>query len=90
MQALDILKNVPGIGYVEMTSEDVVRHRLVKEIVEAYDKFDTEETARQAQQNSAVRRDERHERRLRELQQEAGLPLQEPEPELPVNQEQAL
>ena len=80
MQAMDILKNVQGIGYVEMTSEDVVRHRLVKEIVEAYDQFDNEEMSRQAQQ-SGQRRDERHERRLLELQQQG---------ELPVNHEQPL
>ncbi len=88
MQAMDILKNVQGIGYVEMTSEDVVRHRLVKEIVEAYDKFDTDEMSRQANQAGApLRRDERHERRLRE-QQDAGGPT--PETELPVNHEQNL
>ena len=87
MQAMDILKNVQGIGYVEMTSEDVVRHRLVKEIVEAYDQFDNEEMTRQGQANGVPRRDERHERRLRE-QQETGLP--NPEMELPVNHEQPL
>ena len=88
MQAMDILKNVQGIGYVEMTSEDVVRHRLVKEIVEAYDKYDTDEISRQAAQAGAPpRRDERHERRLRE-HQEAGGPA--PEAELPVNHEQGL
>ena len=40
MQALDILRDIPGIGYVEMTADDVVRHRLVKDIVLAYDKHD--------------------------------------------------
>ncbi|GAA4004623.1 PhoH family protein [Hymenobacter fastidiosus] len=53
MQALDILKDVRGIGFVEMTAEDVVRHRLVKEIVVAYDRFD-EQTQRD-QANRPVR-----------------------------------
>ena len=65
-----------------MTSEDVVRHRLVKDIVEAYDQFDNDELDRQALQNGTTpRRDERHERRLRDMQ---------PDSELPVNHEQAM
>ncbi len=37
-KALRILKNIDGIGYVELDEEDVVRHRLVKSIIKAYDK----------------------------------------------------
>ncbi len=37
-KALRILKNIDGIGYVELDEEDVVRHRLVKAIIKAYDK----------------------------------------------------
>ena len=37
-KALRILKNIDGIGYVELDEEDVVRHRLVKAIIRAYDK----------------------------------------------------
>lgn len=36
--AVRILKNVDGIGHVELDEEDVVRHRLVKAIIKAYDK----------------------------------------------------
>lgn len=32
-----ILKNIDGIGYVQLDEEDVVRHRLVKAIIRAYD-----------------------------------------------------
>ena len=46
--ALDILKDVKGIGFVEMNVEDVVRHRLVKNIVQAYDKFDVQQQHDQA------------------------------------------
>ncbi len=40
--ALDILSDVKGIGRVNLTAEDVVRHRLVKEIIKRYEsqKFD--------------------------------------------------
>jgi phosphate starvation-inducible PhoH-like protein len=37
-KALRILKNVDGIGHVELDEEDVVRHKLVKAIIKAYDK----------------------------------------------------
>lgn len=40
LQAMTILKNVEGIGKVEFNKRDIVRHRLVQRIVEAYDKFD--------------------------------------------------
>lgn len=40
VQAMHILRNVKGIGKVEFDKKDIVRHRLVQRIVEAYDKFD--------------------------------------------------
>ncbi len=36
--AIGILKNVKGIGYVELNEKDVIRHNIVKEIIKAYDK----------------------------------------------------
>ena len=33
-----LLKGIDGIGFVYMTEEDVVRHRLVKDIIKAYNK----------------------------------------------------
>lgn len=33
-----ILKHIDGIGHVELDEEDVVRHKLVKAIIKAYDK----------------------------------------------------
>lgn len=36
-KATRILRNIDGIGYVELDEEDVVRHRLVKAIIRAYD-----------------------------------------------------
>ena len=37
VDALDILKKIPGIRQIRFTSEDVVRHHLVAKIVDAYD-----------------------------------------------------
>ena len=37
-----ILKDVEGIGVVELDAKDVVRHRLVKKIISAYDKHPQE------------------------------------------------
>ena len=36
--ALDILDSIDGIGKIFMTADDVVRHRLVKQIIIAYEK----------------------------------------------------
>ncbi len=36
-RSLDILNGIEGIGIVRLRNEDVVRHRLVKEIINAYD-----------------------------------------------------
>lgn len=38
--ALDMLKNVNGIGVVKLNENDVVRHHLVKEIIRAYQQYD--------------------------------------------------
>ena len=36
-EAISLLKGIPGIGIVEMTGKDIVRHELVQKIVEAYE-----------------------------------------------------
>lgn len=35
-----VLRNVPGIGFIELTGADVVRHRIVAAIVEAYRQYE--------------------------------------------------
>jgi phosphate starvation-inducible protein PhoH and related proteins len=42
-KATRILKNINGIAHIELDEEDVVRHRLVKSIIKAYNKFDGKE-----------------------------------------------
>ena len=40
VEALEILKDVEGIGIVELNRKDIVRHKLVTRIVNAYERFD--------------------------------------------------
>lgn len=43
IQAMRVLKDVKGIGRVQFDKKDIVRHKLVQRIVEAYDQFDAQE-----------------------------------------------
>ena len=42
IEALNILSGVEGIGVVELGRKDIVRHKLVTRIVNAYERFDKE------------------------------------------------
>ncbi|MBO9631592.1 MAG: PhoH family protein [Chitinophagaceae bacterium] len=46
-KAVRILKNIDGIGHIELDEEDVVRHRLVKAIIKAYN-HESEQNPEQA------------------------------------------
>jgi phosphate starvation-inducible PhoH-like protein len=37
IESLRLLKNIPGIGFVELNSKDVMRHKLVERIINAYE-----------------------------------------------------
>jgi len=37
VQVLSLLKDVDGIGFCKLSSKDIVRHKLVKDIIKAYD-----------------------------------------------------
>ena len=39
-----ILSDIPGVAFVELTARDVVRHRIVASIVEAYARFESRPT----------------------------------------------
>ncbi len=39
----NILNGIPDVSFVELGARDVVRHRIVASIVEAYQRFETEE-----------------------------------------------
>lgn len=47
-QVQDILEGVPDIAFSRLTSEDVVRHKLVGRIVDAYEKYDDSQDAKQS------------------------------------------
>ena len=38
--AREVLQGIPGVSFVELTSRDVVRHRIVAAIVDAYERFE--------------------------------------------------
>lgn len=42
IDAMNILKNIEEISFVNLTGKDIVRHKLVTKIVSAYDKYDKE------------------------------------------------
>ena len=44
-EALNILTGIEGIGVVELTRKDIVRHKLVTRIVNAYEKYDKGEVS---------------------------------------------
>lgn len=60
IQAMQILKGVTGIGKIEFNKKDIVRHKLVQRIVEAYDRFDdkrqkeAKETKNKKQENTTI------------------------------------
>jgi phosphate starvation-inducible PhoH-like protein len=58
-EALHILKDVKGIGVVSLSGKDVIRHKLVKSIIEAYEKDESQ-------------RDERREAYLRRKSTDEG------------------
>lgn len=55
IEAMHILKGVKGIGMVELNADDVVRHRLVKSIIEAYSRHDEANHNRHPQEQQAIR-----------------------------------
>jgi phosphate starvation-inducible PhoH-like protein len=48
----EILQDIDDIAFMELTAEDVVRHRLIGDIVKAYEKFDAAKAAPRNIRNS--------------------------------------
>ncbi|MCB0516365.1 MAG: PhoH family protein [Chitinophagales bacterium] len=57
-KAIEILEHINGIGVVRLSEEDVVRHRLVKQIIRAYDKADDNEPQYNVNYKKGKRREE--------------------------------
>ena len=43
VEAMEVLRDVPGVSIVELTAKDVVRHELVQKIVRAYAAYEAQE-----------------------------------------------
>ena len=52
VQALHILKGVKGISFIELNKKDIVRHKLVTQIVEAYEKYEEKQKSEIINQKS--------------------------------------
>lgn len=50
-EAVEILKGTDGIGFIHLDTSDVVRHSLVKKMIEAYDKATVEKLKRKEEEN---------------------------------------
>jgi phosphate starvation-inducible PhoH-like protein len=48
VEATKILQGIKGISFIELDGKDVVRHRLVRDIIMAYDKADAEKEAQKS------------------------------------------
>ena len=53
VQAMKILKGVKGISFIELNKKDIVRHKLVTRIVEAYEKFEEKVKSEKAEKAKA-------------------------------------
>ena len=40
LQAIKILKDLKGLGFVTLNETDIVRHQLVSKIIRAYEKYE--------------------------------------------------
>jgi len=49
IQIQSILKGIDGIDFVYLDEQDVVRHRLVREIIKAYDEFEEKQRAKNSE-----------------------------------------
>ena len=51
IEAINILRDVKGIGFVKLDASDVIRHRLVRNIIKAYDKAEEEQIQRKKEKS---------------------------------------
>ena len=56
-QSLDRLSEIEGIGLVRLSASDVVRHRLVKQIIDVYSKIEAEEADVRAKRKAEKERE---------------------------------
>ncbi len=64
LKSTRILKNIEGIAHIELDEQDVVRHRLVKKIIKAYEKeqeFEDQREAERIQKRANFKREDTNE-----------------------------
>lgn len=52
IESLKVLRGIEGIGIVELTKQDIVRHKLVNRIVNAYERYDKETKMKSEKSNT--------------------------------------
>lgn len=52
VQIQHILKNINGIDFIYLNKEDVIRHRLVKDIIQAYDNHEIKKNSKSQKENN--------------------------------------
>jgi phosphate starvation-inducible PhoH-like protein len=57
IEAMRILKDVKGIGFITMNQKDIVRHKLVTRIVNAYEAFDKEQKQLKQNKDESINKD---------------------------------
>jgi len=57
IEVRDILAGIPGVAFVYFSEKDVVRHRLVQDIIVAYQRYDEKRPSRKTSLRSAHRAD---------------------------------
>ncbi len=57
VESIQILKGIEGIEFIEMTKKDIVRHKLVTSIVNAYEKHDREFENKTYKENESFNKD---------------------------------
>jgi phosphate starvation-inducible protein PhoH len=55
VEAAQVLKGIDGISFIHFNDRDVVRHRLVREIIKAYDNLEADALPAQAESEWKVR-----------------------------------
>ncbi|NOX88858.1 MAG: PhoH family protein [Calditrichaeota bacterium] len=48
VSSYNVLSGIEGIAFVELTNKDVVRHPLVKDIIDAYERFDQKQNGKKS------------------------------------------
>lgn len=61
IETLEILKGVPGIGFVRLEAKDVVRHKLVMRIIDAYTQAE-EQTEKEKMEKEAAKAERKGQR----------------------------